>query len=313
MLKARAQLTTEKRNPRSADIDRRSTRQIVALINAEDRRVLPAVARDRARIAEGVDLIVDAFLRGGRLFYVGAGTSGRLGVLDASECPPTFGTSPSMVQGVIAGGRRALVRSAEGAEDSAAAGAAALKKKRLTPEDVVVGIAACGLTPFANGAVQYARRIGARTIFVTCAPEAKAHIRADIIINPVVGPEIVTGSTRMKAGTATKLVLNTLTTAAMIRMGKVYGNLMVDLRATNRKLRDRAERIVREATGVSRARTKLLLDAAQGSTKTAILMHWRKLTCVEATALLKHSGGSLRRASEQISPDEPVAAAPRRG
>ncbi len=297
MLKERFQLTTEKRNARSADIDLRSARQIVALINAEDRKVAPAVARERARVAAGVDLIVEAFRRGGRLFYVGAGTSGRLGVLDASECPPTFGTNRTMVQGIIAGGRRALVRSAEGAEDSAAAGAAALRKKRLTPRDVVVGIAACGLTPFVNGAVQFARGVGARTIFVTCAPEARGHIRADVIINPVVGPEIVTGSTRMKAGTATKLVLNTLTTATMIRLGKVYGNLMVDLRASNQKLRDRAERIVREVTEVSRARAKFLLAKAHGSAKIAILMHWGRLSGEEASRLLKQSGGSLRRAN----------------
>jgi len=296
MLKERSQLTTEKRNPLSADIDRLSTRQIVALISDEDRKVAPAVARERSRITAGVDIIVEAFHRGGRLFYVGAGTSGRLGVLDASECPPTFGTSPALVQGIIAGGRRALLRSIEGAEDSAAAGAAALRKKRLTPDDVVVGIAACGLTPFVNGAVQHAGQIGARTIFVTCAPEARGHIRADVIINPVVGPEIVTGSTRMKAGTATKLVLNALTTAAMIRVGKVYGNLMVDLKASNRKLRDRAERIVREVTGVSRPRARLLLAKAQGSTKTAILMHWRRLSCKEASRLLNQCGGSLRRA-----------------
>ncbi len=296
MLKDRSRLTTEKRNARSRNIDCRSALQMVDMINAEDRKVAPAVARERLRIAAAVDAIVESFRRGGRLFYVGAGTSGRLGVLDASECPPTFGTVPSLVQGIIAGGRRALVRSVEGAEDSASSGAAALRKKRLTPRDVVVGIAACGVTPFVNGAVEYAAELGARTIFITCAPEAKKHIRADVIINPVVGPEIVTGSTRMKAGTATKLVLNALTTAAMIRRGKVYGNLMVDLRASNQKLRDRAVRILREVTGVSRPRARALLAKAQGSAKTAILMHLARLSCGEANALLKQCGGSLRNA-----------------
>jgi len=296
MLKDRSKLTTEKRNPRSRDIDERTTVEIVDIINAEDRKVAPAVAKERRAIARAAELIVRSLGEGGRLFYVGAGTSGRLGVLDAAECPPTFGTPPFMAQGIIAGGRRALVRSVEGAEDHEEDGAAALDKKKLKPRDTVVGIAASGLTPFVHGAMRRAREIGARTVFVTCSPEATRYIRADVIIHPIVGPEVVTGSTRMKAGTATKLVLNTLTTTAMIKLGKVYGNLMVDLRATNNKLRDRAERIVMTATGLSRARSHSLLARAGGQAKAAIVMHFRKASLDEAKHLLELRGQSLRKA-----------------
>jgi len=293
-LKDRSKLTTEKRNIRSRDIDILSTLEIVDVINAEDRKVAPAVAKERRRIAKAIDIIVQSFKSGGRLFYIGAGTSGRLGVLDAAECPPTFGTPPSLVQGIIAGGRRALVRAIEGAEDIAEDGAAALRKKRLSPKDVVVGIAASGVTPFVRGGLKYAGKIGAKTIFITCAPEVKKEVKADVVINPVVGPEVVTGSTRMKAGTATKLVLNTLTTGAMVKMGKVYGNLMVDLKATNEKLRDRAERIVVTVTGVSRARARKLLRQAKGMAKVAILMHFRKIGFEKARRLLKACDESLR-------------------
>jgi len=298
MLKDRSKLTTEKRNARSRDIDRRSTLQVVDIINAEDRKVAAAVGRERRKIARAADLIVEGLRQGGRLVYVGAGTSGRLGVLDAAECPPTYGTPPSRVQGIIAGGRKALVRSVEGAEDRAEDGAAAIAKKRLKAADVVVGIAACGITPFVRGAIERARRAGARTVFVTCAPEAVDDIEVDIIINPVVGPEVVTGSTRMKAGTATKLVLNTLTTTAMVRLGKVYGNLMVDLGATNAKLRDRAERIVMAITGLARPRARQLLRKARGMVKAALVMHYRGLDYAEARRLLRAGGGSLRAAIE---------------
>jgi len=298
MIEDRSKLTTEKRNVRSSDIDRRTTLQIVDIINAEDARVAPAVAKERKRIAEAVDIIVDRLRRGGRLFYVGAGTSGRLGVLDASECPPTFGTKPSLVQGIIAGGRGALVRSAEGAEDHPADGAAALDASGVTDRDAVVGIAACGLTPFVHGAVKHARRLKAAAIFITCSPEATGHITADVVINPVVGAEVVTGSTRMKAGTATKLVLNTLTTAAMIRLGKVYGNLMVDLRATNAKLRERSERIVMSLAGLTRPRARRLLASAGGSVKVALVMDARKVSASGARRLLAKSGGMLRGAME---------------
>ena len=297
LLKDRSKLTTEKRNARSRGIDRHAALRIVDIISAEDCKVAVAVRRERRAMAAAVDVIAERLARGGRLFYVGAGTSGRLGVLDASECPPTYGTPRGMVQGIIAGGRRALVRSIEGAEDRAADGAAAVRR-RIGKRDVVVGIAACGLTPFVRGAIAAARKAGAATVFVTCAPEAVEFIGADIVINPVVGPEVVTGSTRMKAGTATKLVLNTLTTGAMIRLGKVHENLMVDLRATNAKLRDRAERIVMEVTGVTRPRARTLLKKARGWAKVAILMHFRKVDFRGAKKLLAACGESLRKAIE---------------
>jgi len=292
--------TTEKRNRASENIDKLSTMQIVALINAEDALVPTAVARQRKQIAAAIDLIVARFRKGGRLFYVGAGTSGRLGVLDAAECPPTFGVRPSLVQGIIAGGRRALVRSVEGAEDYAQDGAISIRKIRVRPSDVVVGLAACGMTPFVHGALKEARQIGAATIFVTCAPEAVGHIPAEIIINPVVGPEVITGSTRMKAGTATKLVLNTLTTGAMIKLGKVYGNLMVDLKATNEKLRDRSLRIVMEMTNLSRSGARRLLTRAQGKVKAAIVMHFRQTNLAGALKILNECDQFLRKAIEEI-------------
>jgi len=295
-MKDRSALTTEKRNLKTADIDRRCTLEIVDIINSQDMLVAPAVAKQRKKIAAAVDAIVRSFRNGGRLFYVGAGTSGRLGVLDAAECPPTFGVKPSMVQGIIAGGRRALVRSVEGAEDFAADGAKALNKKHVRCIDVVVGIAACGITPFVCGAMKKARQIGAATIFITCAPQAKKFIPADIIINPVVGPEVITGSTRLKAATATKLLLNTLTTAAMIKIGKVFGNLMVDLRATNEKLRDRSERIIMETTGLSRHAAKKLLKKAHGHVKAAIVMNFKKVDFKTARKILEKCAQSLRTA-----------------
>lgn len=296
MKKAKSLPTTEKRNPRSAHIDTLSTQAIVDLISAEDTNVPQVVASQRRSIAAAVDMIVERFRAGGRLFYVGAGTSGRLGVLDASECPPTFGVKPSLVQGIIAGGRRALVRSIEGAEDHPEDGAAAIDARRVNPKDTVVGLAACGMTPFVHGALKRARQIGAGTVFVTCALEAVKSIPAEIVINPVVGPEVITGSTRMKAGTATKLVLNTLTTTAMIKLGKVYGNLMVDLKAVNRKLRDRSIRIVMEVTGLPRSKSKALLARAQGGVKPAIVMHFRHVDYRQAMAILDTCNQSLHRA-----------------
>jgi N-acetylmuramic acid 6-phosphate etherase len=287
---------TEKRNRRSENIDRLSTQEIVDLINTEDMHVAPAVAKEHKRIAAAVELIVERFQKGGRLYYVGAGTSGRLGVLDASECPPTFGVSPSLVQGIIAGGRRALVRAIEGAEDYPGDGAEAITKNKIKATDVVVGIAACGMTPYVRGALKQAQQIGAGTIFITCALQAAKHIPAEIIINPVVGPEVVTGSTRMKAGTATKLVLNTITTTAMIKLGKVYGNLMVDLNATNEKLRDRSQRIVMEMTNLSRPKAKKLLEKAHGRVKPAIVMHFRNVNYQQAIKILNRANQSLREA-----------------
>ncbi|UCG48917.1 MAG: N-acetylmuramic acid 6-phosphate etherase [Phycisphaerales bacterium] len=301
MKKRRPFPTTEKRNRSSEHIDEFSTLRIVDLINAEDWLVAPAVAKQRRQIAAAIDVIVKRFRKGGRLFYVGAGTSGRLGVLDASECPPTFGVPPSLVQGIIAGGRRALVQAVEGAEDFPADGAEAIDKKRVRNTDVVVGLAACGMTPYVHGALKRARKIGAATIFITCAPEPVRQIPAETIINPVVGPEVVTGSTRMKAGTATKLVLNTITTAVMIRLGKVYGNLMVDLMATNEKLRDRSIRIVMELTGLTRPRARALLARAEGGVKTAVVMHFRRVDPAGARRILDAAGQSLRKAIEGTS------------
>ncbi len=294
MTRVRKLPTTEKRNPRSVSVDTLSTQDVVDLIAAEDRIVPEAVATQREPIAAAVDMIVERFRAGGRLFYVGAGTSGRLGVLDASECPPTFGVRPSLVQGIIAGGRRALVRSIEGAEDYPEDGAAALDARNVTSKDTVVGLAACGMTPFVHGALRRARQIGAGTVFVTCAPEAVKAIPAEIVINPVVGPEVITGSTRMKAGTATKLVLNTLTTTAMIKLGKVYGNLMVDLKAVNEKLRDRSVRIVMDVTGLSRPKARTLLAQAEGRVKPALVMHFRAVDLDRALEILKENHELLR-------------------
>jgi N-acetylmuramic acid 6-phosphate etherase len=299
MRKHRPLPTTEHSNPKSKNIDGLSTRGIVDLINAEDTLVASAVGKERRNIAAAVDMIVKHFRKGGRLFYVGAGTSGRLGVLDASECPPTFGVRPMLVQGIIAGGRRALVKAVEGAEDIANDGAGAVIKRGICNKDVVVGIAACGLTPYVRGALKQALKMKAGTIFITCAPENVRDTPAEIIINPVVGPEIITGSTRMKAGTATKLVLNTLTTTAMIKMGKVYGNLMVDLNATNQKLRDRSQRIVMQMTGLSRTKTAKLLEGAKGKVKAAVVMHFRKVNLPEALAILDECEQSLRKAVKE--------------
>jgi N-acetylmuramic acid 6-phosphate etherase len=286
---------TERRNPRTATIDTASALEIVDLIGAEDATVPAAVARAREDIARGVDLIEQAFRAGGRLVYVGAGTSGRLGVLDAAECPPTFGTPPEMVLGVIAGGYPALVKSVEGAEDDVNAAIGEMDARRVGPDDVVIGIAASGTTPFVRAALSRAQTLGARTAIVTCSePPKLLRDTCDVCILVLVGPEVVTGSTRMKAGTATKLVLNTLTTAAMIRLGKTYGNLMVDLRAWNDKLIDRSERIVMEATGLPRTEARGVIEAADGRVKTAIVMARRRVSRDEAERLLQEHEGRLR-------------------
>jgi N-acetylmuramic acid 6-phosphate etherase len=286
---------TERRNPRTRDIDRASAAEIVDLINSEDALVPAAVAAARADIARAVELLEAAFREGGRLFYVGAGTSGRLGVLDAAECPPTFGTPPDMVNGIIAGGTRALVRSVEGAEDDVNAGLAAIREHGVGPRDVVVGIASSGTTPFVGAALAQAQTAGAKTVFVTCAePPQLLRDMCEVCIVVLVGPEVLTGSTRMKAGTATKLVLNTLTTGAMIRLGKTYGNLMVDLRALNAKLEDRSRRILMEVAGVSRVEAAELLLKAGGSVKTALVMATCNVDSVEAEQLIAEQQGRLR-------------------
>jgi N-acetylmuramic acid 6-phosphate etherase len=288
---------TEQRNPRSERIDVASSLEIADLIAAEDALVAAAVYRERERVARAIDLAVAAFQRGGRLLYVGAGTSGRLGVLDASECPPTFGTPPEMVVGVIAGGYQALVRSIEGAEDDVNAGAAAIDQAGVGGGDFVLGIAASGTTPFVRAALGRAQTLGAATGVLSCTdPPRVLTDTCDVLILPTVGPEVVTGSTRMKAGTATKLVLNAITTGAMIRIGKVYGNLMVDLMATSDKLRDRGERIVMECTGVDRAGARAAIEHAGKSVKLAIVMVRLGLGREEASRALEAAGGVIRRA-----------------
>jgi N-acetylmuramic acid 6-phosphate etherase len=286
---------TERRNPRTATIDVAAPLDIVDIIGAEDARVPGAVAGARTEIARAIELLETAFRAGGRLVYVGAGTSGRLGVLDAAECPPTFGTPPEMVIAVIAGGAPALVRSVEGAEDDVNAGISAMDERRVNRNDVVVGIAASGTTPFVRAALGRAQALDARTVLVTCSdPPAVLRETCDVVIFVPVGPEVVTGSTRMKAGTATKLVLNTLTTGAMIRLGKVYGNLMVDLKPWNEKLVDRSERIIMETTGLDRTRAREVIAAAEGRVKTAIVMARRGVSKAEAERLLAEHNGHLR-------------------
>ena len=299
---------TERRNPRTPGIDAASPLEIVDLIAAEDATVPGIVAAARQELARAIESIEISFRNGGRLVYLGAGTSGRLGVLDAAECPPTFGTDPAMVLGVIAGGPPALVRSAEGAEDDRAAGRAAMDEHRVSARDTVVGIAASGTTPYVGAGLARAKELGATTILVTSsdAPDAVARI-CNLIIPIPVGPEAVTGSTRMKAGTATKLVLNTLSTGAMIRLGKVYGNLMVDLQAWSDKLIDRGERIVMETTGVDRAAARRAIDAARGSVKTAIVMVRLKVARDEAERLLASHDGRLRPLVGDPPPVQPAA------
>ena len=286
---------TERRNPRSSTIDTATALEIVDLIGAEDATVPAAVARAREEIARAIDLIEAAFRAGGRLVYVGAGTSGRLGVLDAAECPPTFGSPPEMVVGVIAGGLPALIKSIEGAEDDVNAAIGEMDARCVGPSDVVVGIAASGTTPYVRAALSQAQTLGAPTVLVSMSePSRLLRETCDVCIIVPVGPEIVTGSTRMKSGTATKLVLNTLTTGAMIRLGKIYGNLMVDLRAWNDKLVDRSQRILMETTGLGRDESRAVLDAAGGSVKTAIVMARRAVGREEAERLLREHAGRLR-------------------
>jgi len=286
---------TERRNPRTAAIDQASALEIVDLIGAEDATIPGAVAAQRQEIARTIDLLEESFRAGGRLFYVGAGTSGRLGVLDAAECPPTFGTAPEMVTGIIAGGARAMLRSVEGAEDDVNAGIAEMDGHRVRKGDVVIGIAASGTTPFVRAALGRAQALGAHTVLVSCSqPPEVLRDTCDVCITVLVGPEVVTGSTRMKAGTATKLVLNTLTTGAMIRLGKTYGNLMVDLRAWNAKLADRSERIVMETTGAARDQARRALEAADGRVKVAMVMLKRGVGRGEAETLIERHRGHLR-------------------
>ncbi|HTS67248.1 MAG TPA: N-acetylmuramic acid 6-phosphate etherase [Candidatus Acidoferrales bacterium] len=289
-------LLTEQPNPASAAIDTLPTEEALRIINAEDQKIALAVAAEIPAIARAVDAAVAALGRGGRLFYIGAGTSGRLGVLDASEIPPTYSVPPEMVQGIIAGGERALTRASETSEDDPDAGARDLLARGFTARDVLVGIAASGRTPYVLGAVAEARRMGAATIGICCTPDAELSRAVDISIAPLVGPEIVAGSTRMKAGTAQKLVLNMLSTETFIRLGYVYRNLMVNVQPTNHKLIERACRIVAEAAGVDRARAAELLAASGNRVRTAIVMGKADVSREEAERRLAAAGGRVARA-----------------
>ncbi|MGA9622913.1 MAG: N-acetylmuramic acid 6-phosphate etherase [Bryobacteraceae bacterium] len=289
-------LLTEQRNPASAAIDTLPTEEMLRIVNAEDHQVADAVEREIPAIARAVDAIVEAFQRGGRLFYIGAGTSGRLGVLDASECPPTFSVPPEMVQGIIAGGPAALSRATEATEDDPAMGADDLIQRGFTARDVLVGIAASGRTPYVLAAVAEARRLGAVTVGIGCTPDSELARAAAIAITPLVGPEVIAGSTRMKAGTAQKLVLNMLTTGAFIRMGYVYGNLMVNVQPKNAKLADRARRIVAQAAGITDERAGELLAAAGDSVRVAIVMGKTGAARIEAERRLAAAGGDISRA-----------------
>lgn len=294
------QQVTEAINPASRDIDCLSALEIVDVINAEDRRVAEAVATQREAIAQAIDAVAGRMRQGGRLIYVGAGTSGRLGVLDASEMPPTYNVSPDQVIGLIAGGPAALTRAIEGAEDDTEQGRADIAAINVGARDCVMGIAASGRTPYVLGALAEARSRGALTLGLTCNPDTPLHRAADILIAPVVGPEVISGSTRMKAGTATKLVLNTLSTGVMVRLGKTFGNLMVDVQATNTKLRERALRIVAEVCGIDRDAAASLLAQCDGEVKTAIVCCLARLTPHAARARLTEAGGIVREAIGQM-------------
>ena len=292
-------LSTEQRNPKSMDIDARSTSEILKIINDEDKTVPLAVEKELPYIEQAVELIVKAIKKGGRLLYFGAGTSGRLGVVDASECPPTFGTPPGLIQGFIAGGKEAMFKAQEGAEDLEENGAADIIKANVNEIDVVCGIAASRRTPYVVGAVKKAKELGAATLYITCNPRKDFNIKeVDVAICPYVGPEVIMGSTRMKSGTAQKLVLNMLTTTAMIRLGKVYENMMIDLQMTNKKLVERSKRIVMTVTGLSYDDASEYLTKAGGHVKTALVMIKAGVSAEKAKERLVKTDGFVRKAIE---------------
>lgn len=294
-------LSTEQRNPKSMEIDAASTKEILKIINDEDKTVAYAVEKELPYIEQAVDQIVKAIKNDGRLLYFGAGTSGRLGVVDASECPPTFGTPPGLIEGFIAGGKEAMFRAQEGAEDYEENGVKEILKAKVTNKDIVCGIAASKRTPYVVGAVKKAKEIGAFTLFVTTNPRSNFDIKeVDIAICPYVGPEVIMGSTRMKSGTAQKLVLNMLTTAAMVKLGKVYENMMIDLQMTNKKLEERSKRIVMTITGVSYDEAVKYLREANGHVKTALVMILAKVSLDEAKERLKKADGFVRRAIKEV-------------
>lgn len=294
------ELITEQRNPRTIDIDRYSTLEVVKLINAEDKLVAEAVERELPAIAAAVDKIAARVRRGGRLFYIGSGTSGRLGVLDASECPPTYGVSPELVQAIIAGGYDACYRAVEASEDSPEQGALDIQARGFTEKDTLVGIAASGRTPYTIGAIEEAKRLGALTIAITCNPESPITRAADISIVPVVGPEVIAGSTRMKAGTAQKMVLNLLSTTLMIKLGLVYSNLMSNLQLKNEKLRRRAVRILVSEFGMEQQAAETLLEDSGLDLKAAIVMLKAHVNREQAKQMLQSHGGSVRRVLDEL-------------
>ncbi|XGV87479.1 MAG: N-acetylmuramic acid 6-phosphate etherase [Limnothrix sp. BL-A-16] len=295
----RGHLLTEQANPNSEALDQLSSLELVDLFNQEDAKTLAAIAQAREPLARAIDLGAAALAQGGRLFYIGAGTSGRLGVLDASECPPTFCTDPELVQGIIAGGPPALLRSSEALEDRAEDGAAAMAERSVGDRDLVVGITAGGTTPYVQGALIEAARRGAKTVFLACVPIDQVPPpggSVDVDLRLLVGPEILAGSTRLKSGTVTKMALNILSTGVMVKLGKVYGNRMVDVSVTNSKLRDRAVRMVRDLANLSRTEAEDLLDRSGNRVKTALLMHWAEVDRPQAEQLLAQGGGQLRQA-----------------
>lgn len=298
-IEERGHLLTEQVNPNSQNLDQLSALELVDLFNKEDEKTLSAIAKARIQLAEAIDKTAKSLAQGGRLFYVGAGTSGRLGVLDAAECPPTFCTPPELVQGIIAGGAGALVRSSEDLEDKAEDGAEAIAHRQIAELDVIVGIAAGGTTPFVHGAIAAARGRGATTIFMTCVPVEQVKIEVDVDIRLLVGPEILAGSTRLKAGTVTKMALNILSTGVMVQLGKVYGNRMVDVAVTNKKLHDRALRMLQDLTSLSRDEAGFLLERSGRQVKLALLMYWTGLDKAEGATLLSQHHGNLRVAVEK--------------
>jgi N-acetylmuramic acid 6-phosphate etherase len=293
-LQSRGHLLTEQINPQSQNLDSLSSLEIVDLFNQEDSKTIAAIAIARVPLAKTIELTATAFQQGGRLFYVGAGTSGRLGVLDAAECPPTFCTPPELVQGILAGGEAALVKSSEALEDSSEDGAEAIAQLQVTDLDIVIGITAGGTTPFVHGALQAARARGAKTAFISCVSAEQVPITVDVDIRLLVGAEILAGSTRLKAGTVTKMALNIISTGAMVKYGKVYGNRMIDVAVTNSKLCDRALRIISDLTELNRQEASELLAKSQNQVKLALLMHWTGLDAATGADLLAQHQGNLR-------------------
>jgi N-acetylmuramic acid 6-phosphate etherase len=292
----RGYLLTEQANPYSQNLDQLNALEIVELFNREDAKAVEAVGQEKEAIAEAITAIAKAISNGGRLFYVGAGTSGRLGVLDAAECPPTFCSDPELIQGILAGGMNAMVRSSEALEDREDDGAAAIAERNISDRDVVFGITAGGTTPYVHGALKEAKQRGAKTVFFCCVPPNQFPIKYDIEIRPLVGAEILAGSTRLKAGTATKLVLNTISTGVMVQLGKVYGNRMIDVSVTNSKLEDRAIRIIRDLTSLSREAATELLQQSGKRVKLALLMHGKSVDADSAAQILQASNGHLGKA-----------------